>query len=115
MVQGFMFRVPVRETRSPKLCGIVWHTVMLLQCHVSACVASGTRVWQRLILNPFVVLRCADLQKPLLPSSQGKPKNIGESLYKSIVYGLINGIVGIPTMISFAAIIYRVIRPSPAV
>ena len=36
-----------------------------------------------------------------------------ESLFSDLLYGLINAIVGIPTMISFAAIIFSVGSPFP--
>lgn len=36
-----------------------------------------------------------------------------KSLYTAVVYGFINGIVGLPTMISFVAIIFKVRRTPP--
>ena len=50
---------------------------------------------------------------PLLPE-QPKPQKKANRWINEVLYGIINAIVGAPTMISFAAIVYQV-HPSHAV
>ena len=84
--------------------GTLYNSYMLVQQAGSqpAALLCTTRSLERVRSVAF----CAD--PPELTGKGGEKDSAPSSLGNGILYGIINSIVGIPTMISFAAIIFQV-------